>query len=318
MRSHSIRKLRLLIDRPLVEIRNHNCPKNTKGHNNLMVGPPGSGKSMLAARLPGLMPALGLDAAKASAAVLSLVGQFRPERFAQRPYRAPHHTASAVALVGGGNPPRPGEISLAHQGVIFLDELPEFDRKVLESLREPLESGRIHIARAARHAEFPAEFQVIAAMNPCPCGFSGHRNGKCRCTPDQIARYRGKLSGPFLDRIDLLIEVPALPVEALGGKADGESSATVRERVTAALACQHARQHKPNSRLNPGEVETLCAPDAAGTSLLKHASQRLDLSARAWHRILKVARTIADLAGSASIHAPHVAEAIQYRRLSGG
>ncbi|MBL0353509.1 MAG: YifB family Mg chelatase-like AAA ATPase [Dechloromonas sp.] len=287
-------------------------------HSLLMVGPPGSGKSMLAARLPGLMPALGLDAAKASAAVLSLVGQFRPERFAQRPYRAPHHTASAVALVGGGNPPRPGEISLAHQGVIFLDELPEFDRKVLESLREPLESGRIHIARAARHAEFPAEFQVIAAMNPCPCGFSGHRNGKCRCTPDQIARYRGKLSGPFLDRIDLLIEVPALPVEALGGKADGESSATVRERVTAALACQHARQHKPNSRLNPGEVETLCAPDAAGTSLLKHASQRLDLSARAWHRILKVARTIADLAGSASIHAPHVAEAIQYRRLSVG
>ncbi len=287
-------------------------------HSLLMVGPPGSGKSMLAARLPGLMPALGIDAAKASAAVLSLVGQFRPERFAQRPYRAPHHTASAVALVGGGNPPRPGEISLAHQGVIFLDELPEFDRKVLESLREPLESGRIHIARAARHAEFPAEFQVIAAMNPCPCGFSGHRNGKCRCTPDQIARYRGKLSGPFLDRIDLLIEVPALPVEALGGKADGESSATVRERVTAALACQHARQHKPNSRLNPGEVETLCAPDAAGTSLLKHASQRLDLSARAWHRILKVARTIADLAGSASIHAPHVAEAIQYRRLSVG
>ena len=287
-------------------------------HSLLMVGPPGSGKSMLAARLPGLMPALGLDAAKASAAVLSLVGQFRPERFAQRPYRAPHHTASAVALVGGGNPPRPGEISLAHQGVIFLDELPEFDRKVLESLREPLESGRIHIARAARHAEFPAEFQLIAAMNPCPCGFSGHRNGKCRCTPDQIARYRGKLSGPFLDRIDLLIEVPALPVEALGGKADGESSATVRERVTAALACQHARQHKPNSRLNPGEVETLCAPDAAGTSLLKHASQRLDLSARAWHRILKVARTIADLAGSASIHAPHVAEAIQYRRLSVG
>ncbi|MFZ1445431.1 MAG: YifB family Mg chelatase-like AAA ATPase [Candidatus Dechloromonas phosphoritropha] len=287
-------------------------------HSLLMVGPPGSGKSMLAARLPGLMPALGLDAAKASAAVLSLVGQFRPERFAQRPYRAPHHTASAVALVGGGNPPRPGEISLAHQGVIFLDELPEFDRKVLESLREPLESGRIHIARAARHAEFPAEFQLITAMNPCPCGFSGHRNGKCRCTPDQIARYRGKLSGPFLDRIDLLIEVPALPVEALGGKADGESSATVRERVTAALACQHARQHKPNSRLNAGEVETLCAPDAAGASLLKHASQRLDLSARAWHRILKVARTIADLAGSASIHAPHVAEAIQYRRLSVG
>jgi magnesium chelatase family protein len=287
-------------------------------HSLLMIGPPGSGKSMLAARLPGLMPALGREAAKASAAVLSLVGQFRPEQFGQRPYRAPHHTASAVALVGGGNPPRPGEISLAHQGVMFLDELPEFDRKVLETLREPLESGRIHIARAARHAEFPAEFQLIAAMNPCPCGFSGHRNGKCRCTPDQIARYRGKLSGPFLDRIDLLIEVPALPVEALDGKADGESSAAVRSRVEAALARQDERQRKPNSRLDPGEVETLCAPDAAGASLLKQASQRLDLSARAWHRILKVARTIADLGGSATVRAPHIAEAIQYRRLPGG
>jgi magnesium chelatase family protein len=286
-------------------------------HSLLMVGPPGSGKSMLAARLPGLMPPLGIEAAKASAAVLSLVGQFRPERFGQRPYRAPHHTASAVALVGGGNPPRPGEISLAHQGVMFLDELPEFDRKVLETLREPLESGRIHIARAARHAEFPAEFQLVAAMNPCPCGFSGHRNGKCRCTPDQIARYRGKLSGPFLDRIDLLIEVPALPPEALDGKADGESSATVRARVEAALARQAARQNKPNSRLAPSEVDTLCAPDAAGASLLKQASQRLDLSARAWHRILKVARTIADLAGSPNVGAPHIAEAIQYRRLPG-
>ena len=153
-------------------------------------------------RLPGLMPALDRDSARQSAAVLSLIGQFQPERFAQRPYRSPHHTASAVALVGGGNPPRPGEISLAHQGILFLDELPEFDRKVLETLREPLESGRIHIARAARHAEFPAEFQLIAAMNPCPCGFLGHGNNKCRCTPDQIARYRGKLSGPFLDRID--------------------------------------------------------------------------------------------------------------------
>ena len=287
------------------------------GHSLLMVGPPGSGKSMLAARLPGLMPALDDTAARESAAVLSLVGQFAPERYGQRPYRAPHHTASAIALVGGGNPPRPGEISLAHRGVMFLDELPEFDRKVLETLREPLESGHIHIARAARHARFPAEFQLVAAMNPCPCGFSGHHNGKCRCTPDQIARYRGKLSGPFLDRIDLLIEVPALPVEALDGRADGESSATVRDRVSAALARQQERQRKVNSRLSPGEVETLCAPDTAGASLLKQASQRLDLSARAWHRILKVARTIADLAASTEVRAPHIAEAIQYRRLPG-
>lgn len=287
-------------------------------HSLLMIGPPGSGKSMLAARLPGLMPPLDRVAARSSAAVLSLIGQFHPERFAQRPYRSPHHTASAVALVGGGNPPRPGEISLAHMGVLFLDELTEFDRKVLETLREPLESGRIHIARAARQAEFPAEFQLVAAMNPCQCGYAGHANGKCRCTPDQIARYRGKLSGPFLDRIDLLIEVPALPAEALSGQADGENSATVRVRVEQAIAIQSARQQKPNARLIPAEVEACCTPDEAGGTLLKQAMTRLDLSARAWHRILKVARTIADLAGSNEIRAPHVAEAIQYRRLAGG
>jgi len=288
------------------------------GHSLLMIGPPGSGKSMLAARLPGLLPMLDGEAARSSAAVLSLVGQFRPEAFGLRPYRQPHHTASAVALVGGGNPPRPGEISLAHHGVLFLDELPEFDRKVLETLREPIESGHIHIARAARHARFPAEFQLVAAMNPCPCGYSGHGNGKCRCTPDQIARYRGRISGPFLDRIDLLIEVPAVPVDALDGTGDGESSATVRSRVDAALARQRERQGKANSRLTAKEVDTLCQPDDAGAGLLRQASVRLGLSARAWHRVLKVARTIADLAGSASIRAPHVAEAIQYRRLSGG
>jgi magnesium chelatase family protein len=211
-------------------------------HSLLMIGPPGSGKSMLAARLPGLLPNLDHAAARSSAALLSLIGQFRPEHFAHRPYRSPHHTASAVALVGGGNPPRPGEISLAHKGILFLDELTEFDRKVLETLREPLESGRIHIARAARHAEFPAEFQLVAAMNPCPCGFAGHANGKCRCTPDQVARYRSKLSGPFLDRIDLLIEVPAVPAEALTSQAEGENSASVRARVTQAIAIQQARQ----------------------------------------------------------------------------
>jgi magnesium chelatase family protein len=252
-------------------------------HSLLMIGPPGSGKSMLAARLPGLMPPLDRVAARSSAAVLSLIGQFHPERFAQRPYRSPHHTASAVALVGGGNPPRPGEISLAHMGVLFLDELTEFDRKVLETLREPLESGRIHIARAAR----------------------------------QMGN-RGKLSGPFLDRIDLLIEVPALPAEALSGQADGESSAIVRARVEQAITIQTARQKKPNARLTPAEVEACCTPDEAGGTLLKQAMSRLDLSARAWHRILKVARTIADLAGSNDIRAPHVAEAIQYRRLAGG
>ena len=285
-------------------------------HSLLMIGPPGAGKSMLAARLPGLMPALQGEAARASAAVLSLAGQFKPERFGARPYRQPHHTASAVALVGGGNPPRPGEISLAHEGILFMDELPEFDSKVLETLREPLESGQVHIARAARYASFPAAFQLIAAMNPCPCGFHGHSSGKCRCTPDQIARYRGKLSGPFLDRIDLLIEVPALPPATLSTRADGESSTEVRKRVETAQARQQQRQGKCNARLQAGDIERHCQPDDAARKLLEQAGQRLELSARAWHRILKVARTIADLAGSEELCAAHVAEAIQYRRLA--
>ena len=285
-------------------------------HSLLLAGPPGTGKSMLACRLPGLLPPMTQAAALESAAVLSLTGLFRPENFRRPPYRAPHHTASSAALVGGGSVPRPGEISLAHQGVLFLDELPEFDRRVLEALREPLESGRIHISRAARQAEFPAQFQLVAAMNPCPCGYHGDARGRCRCTPDQVLRYRSKLSGPLLDRIDLQIEVPALPAEALQQAASGETSATVRARVMLARARQMARQDKPNARLSTREIDRHCQPAAAAAELLKTAVTRLNLSARAYHRVLKVARTIADLAGSERIEAPHVAEAVQYRRFT--
>ena len=286
-------------------------------HSLLMIGPPGTGKSMLAQRLPGLLPPMSEEESLEAAAIHSLTGRFRLDEWGRRPMRAPHHTASAVALVGGGSDPRPGEISLAHHGVLFLDELPEWDRRVLEVLREPIESGRIHISRAARQASFPARFQFVAAMNPCPCGYLGHASGKCKCTPDQIARYRGRVSGPLLDRIDLQIEVPSLPAEALpsGRGNDGEPSAVVRARVIAAASRQCGRQGKPNSQLQPKEVERWCAPDAPGEALLKNAFARLSLSARAYHRILKVARTIADLAAAETLSAAHVAEAIGYRRL---
>ncbi len=282
------------------------------GHSLLMSGPPGTGKSMLAQRLAGILPPMTETEALESAAVLSVAGRFDAQRYGVRPFVATHHSASAPALVGGGGVPRPGEISIAHHGVLFLDELPEFDRRVLEALREPLETGHIRVARAARRAEFPARFQMVAAMNPCPCGYLGE--ARCRCTPDQIARYRAKLSGPFLDRIDLLIDVPAVPEAELATRGGGERSAVVRERTTRARDAQLARQGKPNAQLGPDEIDRHCLPDCQGAQLLKQAMARLDLSARAYHRILKVARSIADLAGATHIGGAHVAEAIHYRR----
>lgn len=284
------------------------------GHSVLMVGPPGTGKSMLAARFPGILPPMTDDEALESAAVQSLTGGFSVTRWKARPYRAPHHTASGVALVGGGGTPRPGEISLAHRGVLFLDELPEFDRKVLEVLREPLESGHITISRAARQADFPARFQLVAAMNPCPCGYLGHAANRCRCTPDLIARYQDKISGPLLDRIDMQIQVGALPHDELLKQADGEPTRAIAARVERAFDTQLQRQGKGNHALSTSEIDAHCKPDAAGEQLLRTAMTRLNWSARAYHRVLKVARTIADMAGTQTIGQAHVAEAIQYRR----
>tara|TARA_R110000850_G_scaffold85460_5_gene183845 strand:- start:3420 stop:4928 length:1509 start_codon:yes stop_codon:yes gene_type:complete len=290
-------------------------------HSMLMIGPPGSGKSMLAARLPGLLPAL-TEAEAIEVAAIASVGQggFDVSRWGQRPYRAPHHTASGVALVGGGAVPRPGEITLAHLGILFLDELPEFSRSVLEVLREPLESGQITVSRAARQSDFPAGFQLVAAMNPCPCGFLGDDAGKCRCTPDQVSRYRGKISGPLLDRIDLQLFVPRVEREALLSATDtqAESSADVRTRVQSARDRQMERSGIVNALMSPKQIEAHCALDGEGRKLLEAAMSRLGLSARAYHRVLKVARTIADLAGASGIGTVHLAEALRMRELDRG
>lgn len=290
------------------------------GHSLLLMGPPGSGKTMLAARLPGILPPMTDDEALAAAAVASIAGSERDPAatWRQRPFRAPHHTASGVALVGGGSAPRPGEITLAHQGVLFLDELPEFDRKVLEVLREPLESGRITISRAARQADFPARFQLVAAMNPCPCGYLGDASGRCRCSAERVERYRARISGPLLDRIDMHQTVARVKREALTADQGpaAETSETVRTRVTEARTRATDRgQPGTNAALDTAGVRRHCGLTPEARQLLEQAIDRLALSARAHDRILKVARTIADLAGAERIGGEQIAEAVGYRSL---
>jgi magnesium chelatase family protein len=287
-------------------------------HNVLMLGPPGTGKSMIASRMPTILPPLTEQQAQETAAIASISDHgFDVKQWLKPPFRAPHHTASAAALVGGGSNPKPGEISLAHNGTLFLDELPEFDRKVLEVLREPLETGHITISRANRQADFPARFQLIAAMNPCPCGYLGDSSGRCRCTSEQIGRYRAKISGPLLDRIDMHLEVPRVPHEVLRkGSATGEeSSAVIRARVVTARQIALARSGKANAALSAKEVKIACDLPEAGHRLLEQAMDKFGLSNRAYHRILKLSRTIADLAQAQHIEIAHLSEAIGYRKL---
>ncbi len=285
------------------------------GHNLLMTGPPGTGKSMLASRLPGLLPGMTEEEAMQSASVRSITFQgFDEAQWGVRPFRAPHHTASGVALVGGGSRPMPGEISLAHHGVLFLDELPEFSRAVLDVLREPLESGAIAVSRAARQAEFPARFQLIAAMNPCPCGYHGDPDHACRCTPDQVLRYRARVSGPLLDRIDLHLFMARLAATDRRQPGSGEPTEYVRDRVRLARERQIARQGVTNAVLPIGSLPAVCRSGKAECALLEDAAQRLCLSVRSMHRLQRVARTIADLDGAARVERAHLAEALSYRR----
>jgi magnesium chelatase family protein len=289
-------------------------------HHLLFVGPPGCGKTLLASRLPGLLPEASEDEALEAASVASVSGLgIDVARWRTRPFRAPHHSASAIALVGGGSEPRPGEISLAHQGVLFLDELPEWSRHALQMLREPLESGSATIVRAAQRATFPARFQLVAAMNPCPCGWAGDPSGRCRCTDEAIRKYTARVSGPLMDRIDLHVDVPRLPPSALRDDApDGEASDVVRARVVAARERQLARAGVSNAHLDAAATQVACALSPGDRLLLERAIDTLHLSARSMHRILRIARTIADLAGADAIQTPHLAEAIGYRRLDRG